>query len=197
MGDHASESLWNLIIHQHSAEGQHTVNDGLNIHEEDMRMLIHLLHQRKTTFSDGAQQMLQKYYVISRKERPSKSRICVYLLCSSNWRQLFFPAVFSSKTYIVLKQFAESFAKLAFRLEVLESDVCVAIFHCEHFVQRVYGTNEHLAPPAVITFNVIARIDPYMNEFARWLLQYLDRYEDEDLGIQPDKRRRTDSWGMP
>ncbi|XP_070853832.1 uncharacterized protein [Drosophila suzukii] len=176
MGDHASESLWNLIIHQHSAEGQHTVNDGLNIHEEDMRMLIHLLHQRKTTFSDGAQQMLQKYYVISRKERPT---------------------VFSSKTYIVLKQFAESFAKLAFRLEVLESDVCVAIFHCEHFVQRVYGTNEHLAPPAVITFNVIARIDPYMNEFARWLLQYLDRYEDEDLGIQPDKRRRTDSWGMP
>ncbi|XP_043949209.1 uncharacterized protein LOC108032959 isoform X2 [Drosophila biarmipes] len=176
MGDQVSESLWNLIIHQHSAEGQNTVNDGLNIHEDDLRMLIHLLHQRKTTFSDGAQQMLQKYYVISRKERPT---------------------VFTSKTYIVLKQFAESFAKMALRLEVLESDVCVAIFHCEHFVQSVFGTNEHLAPPAVINFSVIARIDPYMNEFARWLLQYLDRYEDEELGMQPAKRRRTDSWGMP
>ncbi|XP_016980026.1 uncharacterized protein LOC108045264 isoform X1 [Drosophila rhopaloa] len=176
MGDQVSDSLWNFIIQRHSAEGQNMSHDGLNIAEDDMRMLIHLLHRRKTTFNDKAQYMLQKYYVISRKERPT---------------------VFSSKTYIVLKQFAESFAKLALRLEVLESDVCVAIFHCEHFVQRIFGTKEQLAPPAVISFSVISRIDPYMNEFARWLLQYLDRYEDEELGMQMAKRRRTDSWGSP
>ncbi|XP_017056100.1 uncharacterized protein LOC108097985 isoform X1 [Drosophila ficusphila] len=176
MGDQVSDSLWNLIIQQHSAEGQDVAKDGLNIPEDDMRMLLHLLHQRKTSFTDRAQYMLQKYYVISRKERPN---------------------VFSSKTYIVLKQFAESFAKLALRLEVLEADVCVAIFHCEHFVQRIFGAKEHLPPPSVITFNVISRIDPYMNEFARWLLQYLDCYEDEELGMQAAKRRRTDSWSMP
>ncbi|XP_026838371.1 histone-lysine N-methyltransferase 2D [Drosophila erecta] len=176
MGAQVSKSLWNLIIQQHSAEGQNAGNDGLNIPEDDMRMLIHLLHQRKTTFTDGAQHMLQKYYVISRKERPT---------------------VFSSKTYVVLKQFSECFAKLALRLEVLESDVCVAIFHCEHFVQSIFGAKEHLAPPAVVTFNVISRIDPYMNEFARWLLQYLDSYEDEELGMHAAKRRRTDSWDMP
>ncbi|XP_039500565.1 protein FAM186A isoform X2 [Drosophila santomea] len=176
MGAQVNKSLWNFIIQQHSAEGQNVVNDGLNIPEDDMRMLIHLLHQRKTTLTDGAQHMLQKYYVISRKERPT---------------------VFSSKTYIVLKQFAECFAKLALRLEVLESDVCVAIFHCEHFVQSIFGAKENQAPPAVINFNVISCIDPYMNEFARWLLQYLDSYEDEELGMNAAKRRRTDSWGMP
>ncbi|XP_017067362.1 uncharacterized protein LOC108105357 [Drosophila eugracilis] len=176
MGDQVNESLWNSIIQQYSIEGLNLVNDDLNIPEDDMRMLIHLLHQRKTTYTDKAQHMLQKYYVISRKERPN---------------------VFSSKTYIVLKQFAESFAKLALRLEVLESDVCVAIFHCEHFVQRIFGAKDQQGPPAVITFNVISRIDPYMNEYVRWLLEYLDRYEDEELGMHAAKRRRTDSWDMP
>lgn len=176
MGAQASNSLWNSIIQKHNAEGQIVVNDGLSIPEDDMRMLIHLLHQRKTTLTDGAQHMLQKYYVISRKERPN---------------------VFSSKTYIVLKQLAECFAKLALRLEVLESDVCVAIFHCEHFVQGIFGAKENQAPPAVFNFNVISCIDPYMNKFTRWLLQYLNSYEDEELGMHADKRRRTDSWDMP
>lgn len=97
----------------------------------------------------------------------------------------------------MLKQFAESFAKLALRLEVLESDVCVAIFHCEHFVQQIFGTNDMSSPPPVVnSFRVISHIDPYMNEFARWLLQYLDRYDDNELGMHKAKRRRTDSWGL-
>lgn len=97
----------------------------------------------------------------------------------------------------MLKQLAECFAKLALRLEVLESDVCVAIFHCEHFVQGIFGAKENQAPPAVFNFNVISCIDPYMNKFTRWLLQYLNSYEDEELGMHADKRRRTDSWDMP
>ncbi|EDW46231.1 putative uncharacterized protein DDB_G0291608 [Drosophila sechellia] len=176
MGGQVSNSLWHSIIQKHNAEGPIVVNDGLNIPEDDMRMLIHLLHQRKTTLTDPAQHMLQKYYVISRKERPN---------------------VFSSKTYIVLKQLAECFAKLALRLEVLESDVCVAIYHCEHFVQGIFGAKENQAPPAVFNFNVISSIDPYMNKFTRWLLQYLNSYEDEELGMHADKKRRTDSWAMP
>nr|XP_039153848.1 AF4/FMR2 family member lilli isoform X2 [Drosophila simulans] len=176
MGGQVNNSLWHSIIQKHNAEGEIVVNDGLNIPEDDMRMLIHLLHQRKTTLTDPAQHMLQKYYVISRKERPN---------------------VFSSKTYIVLKQLAECFAKLALRLEVLESDVCVAIYHCEHFVQGIFGAKENQAPPAVFNFNVISSIDPYMNKFTRWLLQYLNSYEDEELGMHADKKRRTDSWAMP
>ncbi|KAH8245761.1 hypothetical protein KR038_007123 [Drosophila bunnanda] len=177
MGDGAgssSDSLWNFLLRQHTKDSESEDNqpDGLNIPEEDMRMLLHLLHQRQITFQESAQYMLQKYYVISRKERPT---------------------VFSSKTYVVLKQFSESFAKLALRLEVLESDVCVAIFHCEHFVQKIFGGTSP-PPPAVNNFSIISHIDPYMNEFARWLLQYLDRYEDQELGMHKANRRRTDSW---
>ncbi|KAH8373576.1 hypothetical protein KR200_005075 [Drosophila serrata] len=177
MGDAAgssSDSLWNFLLRQHSkeAESEDRQPDGLNIPEEDMRMLLHLLHQRQITFQESAQHMLQKYFVISRKERPT---------------------VFHSKTYVVLKQFAESFAKLALRLEVLESDVCVSIFHCEHFVQQIFGGTSP-PPPAVTSFSIISHIDPYMNEFVRWLLQYLDRYEDHELGMHKAKRRRTDSW---
>lgn len=80
MGDaQVSDSLWNFLLRQHTKEGQlDDQNDGLNIPEEDLRMLLHLLHQRKVTFDDQAQHMLQKYYVISRKERPSECQDQLY-----------------------------------------------------------------------------------------------------------------------
>ncbi|XP_033249572.1 uncharacterized protein LOC108164561 [Drosophila miranda] len=171
MGEKVSDSLWGFLLQLHSEDGQKTEQDGLNVPEEDLRMLLGLLHKRKVVFGDAAQFLLQKYYVISRKQRPT---------------------VFSSKTYIVLKQFAESFAKLAMRLEVLEADVIVAIFHCEHFVQKIFGAQE-MPAPSMETFSVISHIDPYMDEFTRWLLNYLDRYGEEQLGIQV-KRRSTGSW---
>ncbi|XP_033249667.1 uncharacterized protein LOC117188980 [Drosophila miranda] len=171
MGEKVSDSLWGFLLQLHSEDGQKTEQDGLNVPEEDLRMLLGLLHKRKVVFGDAAQCLLQKYYVISRKQRPSV---------------LFFA------TYIVLKQFAESFAKLAMRLEVLEADVIVAIFHCEHFVQKIFGAQE-MPAPSMETFSVISHIDPYMDEFTRWLLNYLDRYGEEQLGIQV-KRRSTGSW---
>ncbi|KAH8289778.1 hypothetical protein KR054_010781 [Drosophila jambulina] len=171
-----TDSLWNFMLRQQTEEESDDEQpDCLNIPEDDIRMLLHLLHQREVTFQDDAQHMLHKYYMISRKERPT---------------------VFTSKTYVVLKQFAESFAKLALRLEVMESDVCVAIFHCEHFVQQFFGRTSP-PPPVLNTFNVISHIDPYMNEFGRWLLQFLDRYKDKELGLDKAKRRRTDSWDFP
>ncbi|KAH8373240.1 hypothetical protein KR009_008038 [Drosophila setifemur] len=177
MGDEVSESLWNFHLQKNSSKDGQDDKDGLNIPEEDLRMLLHLLHQRKLSFTDRAQHMLQKYYVISRKERPT---------------------LYSGKTYVVLKQFAESFAKLALRLEVLESDVCVAIFHCEHFARKIFGSNDTpIPPPEVTSFSVISHIDPYMNAFGRWLVLYLERYEDADLGMQSAKRRRSNSWGLP
>ncbi|XP_034671266.1 uncharacterized protein LOC117903390 [Drosophila subobscura] len=172
MGAEVSDSLWSFLLQQHSEHGPDTSQDALNIPEEELRMLLGLLHQRKATFGDAAQCLLQKYYVISRKERPT---------------------VFSSKTYIVLKQFAESFAKLAMRLEVIEADVIVAIFHCEHFVQAIFGGKDGLPAPSVETFSVISHIDPYMDEFARWLFHYLDQHSEELPDIHV-KRRRTDSW---
>lgn len=76
----------------------------------------------------------------------------------------------------MLKQFAESLAKLALRMDVMEQDVIGAIFHCEHYVRKIFGAGD-FPPPAVSTLNVIAKVDTSMNLFTRWLYQYLDRYE--------------------
>ncbi|EDV91930.1 GH24636 [Drosophila grimshawi] len=157
MDEHVNDRLWDFVLRSHSADGQDTTPDSFNINNEDIRSMLGLLHQRQVSFTQPAQQLLQKYYVVSRIEQPT---------------------AFSSKTYIVLKQFAESIAKLSMRLEVLEADVTVAIFHCEHFVRSIFGAGDY-PPPAVASFSAISRIDPYMNEFARWLFQYLDRYKDD------------------
>lgn len=103
------------------------------------------------------------------------SFIHIHVLCSLSI-SVSFAAAFSSKTYVVLKQFAESLAKLALRLDVMEQDVIGAIFHCENFVRKIFGAGD-FPPPAVSTLNVIAKVDTSMNLFTRWLYQYLDRYE--------------------
>ncbi|XP_068159012.1 LOW QUALITY PROTEIN: uncharacterized protein [Drosophila tropicalis] len=172
MGEPSGEDITNFIIHQFSEnEAIESTQDALNVNDDDMRLLFLLLHERQVNFSDQAQYILKKYFIISRKERPG---------------------VFTSKTYIVLKQFAESFAKLSLRLDVLIQDIIVAIFHSEYFVQHICGVSS-CPPPAVTNLNGINQVDAYMNDFGRWLLQYLDRYKDDELDTQqpPAKRHRV------
>ncbi|XP_030378733.1 uncharacterized protein LOC115627248 isoform X1 [Scaptodrosophila lebanonensis] len=165
------DSLWDLMLRQHSCDAYELPLDEFHIPSEDMRSLFVLLHQRKVVFTTEAERLLQKYYVISRVQHPT---------------------IFSSKTFVVLKQFAESFAKLSLRLQVLETDVIVSIFLCENFVQRVFGPSDN-APSFAAAFNVISKIDPYMNEFTRWLLAYLDcnGNDEDDDGKLPAKRARV------
>ncbi|KAH8387498.1 hypothetical protein KR093_007316 [Drosophila rubida] len=151
-----NSSMWNFVLHEHSRDAQKKP-DTIRIPNEDMRMLLELIQQRQVVFGEPAERLLKRYYVVSRARQST---------------------AFSSKTYIVLKQFAESLAKLAMRLDVIESDVVAAIFHCEHFVRSVFGAGD-FPPPAVVSFNVVSRVDPYMNEFTRWLFQYLERYEQQ------------------
>ncbi|XP_064536851.1 uncharacterized protein LOC135427323 [Drosophila montana] len=173
MDQQVNETMWDFVLRQHRRDDQDKTQDAFNIPLDDTRTLLELLQHRQVVFTQEAQQLLQKYYVVSRIEQPT---------------------AFSSKTYIVLKQFAESIAKLAMRLDVLEADVTVAIFHCENFVRSIFGAGSY-PPPAVASFNVISRVDPYMNEFARWLYQYLDRYEDNlDVDSRHHKRQRIESF---
>ncbi|KRF98213.1 uncharacterized protein Dwil_GK26832 [Drosophila willistoni] len=172
MGELSAEDITNFIIHQYSEnEANESTQDALDVSDDDMRLLFLLLHERQVNFSDQAQYILKKYFIVSRKERPS---------------------VFTSKTYIVLKQFAESFAKLALRLDVLIQDIIVAIFHSEYFVQHICGVSS-CPPPAVTNINGIQQVDAYMNDFGRWLFEYLDRYQDDELDTQqpPAKRHRA------
>lgn len=157
MDDPENEVMWDFVIRQHSRDSDKIPKDVFHIPIEDMRTLLELIQQREVFFTQPADHLLKKYYMISHAKEPT---------------------AFSSKTYVVLKQFAESLAKLAMRLDVLESDVVVAIFHSEHFVRSIFGAGE-FPPPVVSNVNVISRVDPYMNIFSRWLFQYMDRYEDK------------------
>lgn len=199
MDQQVNETMWDFVLRQYRRdEREDTTQDAFNIPLDDTRTLLELLQHRQVAFTDEAQQLLQKYYVVSRIEQPSEPIfhfISIHgILSISIYVSVSLAAAFSSKTYIVLKQFAESIAKLAMRLDVLEADVTVAIFHCEHFVRSIFGAGSY-PPPAVASFNVISRIDPYMNEFARWLYQYLDRYEDNlDVDSRHPKRQRIESF---
>ncbi|XP_034490233.1 uncharacterized protein LOC117793901 [Drosophila innubila] len=157
MDEQVNDVMWDFVLREHSRDSSNLAKDALHIPIDDMQTLLELIQQRQVIFTQPAEHLLKKYYIISRVQQPT---------------------AFSSKTYIVLKQFAESLAKLAMRLDVLESDVAVAIFHCEHFVRSIFGAGD-FPPPVVSNFNVISRVDPYMNNFSRWLFQYLDRYEDK------------------
>ncbi|KAL7742838.1 hypothetical protein ACLKA6_012261 [Drosophila palustris] len=157
MDELVNEVMWDFVLREHSRDSDKLAKDALHIPNEDMRTLLELIQQRQVIFTQPAEHLLKKYYIISRVQQPT---------------------AFSSKTYIVLKQFAESLAKLSMRLDVLESDVVVAIFHCEHFVRSIFGAGD-FPPPAVSNFNVISRVDPYMNIFSRWLFQYMDRFEEK------------------
>ncbi|ALC48292.1 mei-218, partial [Drosophila busckii] len=159
MDEQVDEVLWDYTLRKFSENAPESDPHMLSIPDEHMREFLSLLQQRKVEFTPEAESLLRKYYLVSRQERST---------------------VFTSKTYIVLKQFAESFAKLGMRLKVLEADVVVAIFHCEHFVVSVLGAGKH-PPPAVIRLKVVSKVDKYMNEFARWLFEYLDLHDNNDL----------------
>lgn len=199
MGELENNTLWDFVLSQHQSDMPEEIHDAFNIPKDDIRTMLTFLHQRQVTFTVEAELLLQKYYVVSRIEQPSErifhfiSIHVTHALPLSLTVSFTLAAAFSSKTYIVLKQFAESIAKLSMRLDVLEADVAVAIFHSENFVRSIFGAGD-FPPPAVVNLNVISRVDPYMNEFARWLYQYLDRYEDnvdDDDRAQP-KRQRLD-----
>lgn len=180
MDEQVNEVMWDFVLREHSRDSDKLAKDALHIPIEDMRTLLELIQQRQVIFTQPAEHLLKKYYIISRVQQPSEHVCpCIHIEAIFLSVSLYlFTAAFSSKTYIVLKQFAESLAKLSMRLDVLESDVVVAIFHCEHFVRSIFGVGD-FPPPAVSNFNVISRVDPYMNIFARWLFQYLDRFEEK------------------
>lgn len=77
---------------------------------------------------------------------------------------------------VVLKQFAESFARLSLRHEVLKKDAMAAIVLCEHFIQHIY-TVERSSAPTFGAVNFIGIVDEYMEQFEKWLEDYIANHE--------------------
>lgn len=76
----------------------------------------------------------------------------------------------------MLKQFAESFAKLSFRHEVLETDAVAAIFMCENYVQHIFGATDYPPPPKFESHNYVGNVHGHLKLFKKWLRKYIERY---------------------
>lgn len=78
---------------------------------------------------------------------------------------------------MLLKQFAESFAKLSMRHDVELIHAVGAIIMCEHFIEHVYGVNEN-HPPHFGAITFITVVDEYVDQFQRWLDSFVKMYND-------------------
>ncbi|KAH8320163.1 hypothetical protein KR074_008988 [Drosophila pseudoananassae] len=175
MPENVEESLYIYYLMEASEDRD---EDGWDIPTEDISMMLHVFSNRTSSMTSSAEKLLKKYYFASRRDRP---------------------AAFSAKTYEVLKQMSEALAKLSFRVEVVETDVCAAIYQCETFMQKFFGSGSTRPSPDVPAgFKNMSEIDPHMNEFSRWLHSYLNRYSDEDLGMKPARQPpKANDWGCP
>lgn len=75
----------------------------------------------------------------------------------------------------MLKQFAESFAKLSFRHDVLTIDALSAIVLCEHSIESIFGTSDN-PPPHFGALPFVGAVDEYVVEFQQWLDSYIQKY---------------------
>lgn len=74
MGDHGKDTMADFVLRQHGAVqiDLESLKDPFNICNEDMKLLLEIIHQREVQFSERAELLLKKYYVVSRVLQPSK-----------------------------------------------------------------------------------------------------------------------------
>ncbi|XP_054086479.1 uncharacterized protein LOC105217642 isoform X2 [Zeugodacus cucurbitae] len=155
--DEKHEVLVDYILEQSSVKIFESTVDHLSISSDDMRCFLKAISKRSIDLTPEASQLLQQYFVTSRFARPE----CL-----------------TKQSYVVLKQFAESFAKLCFRHEVLVCDVVAAAFMSERFIRSIFGVNEN-SPPAFESHNFVGSVDAYMLKFHDWLNDYIKKYQDK------------------
>lgn len=128
--------------------------DELAIPLEELKMFLDVISRRTVDFTKDASDLLQKYFVASRADRPD---------------------ALTPQAFSVIKQMSESFAKICCRHEVVVIDVIGAIFMAEDVVNSAFGAGSH-PPPKFKTFSFIGEVDVYMNSFQKWLLGYIDKF---------------------
>ncbi|XP_037937857.1 uncharacterized protein LOC119671344 [Teleopsis dalmanni] len=148
------EVLVDYILQQSSINTYESTIDDLSISNEDMRHFLAIISKRTVDFTQEAERLLQEYFVASRIERPG----CL-----------------TKQSFVTIKQFSESFAKLSFRHEVLSNDVVAAIYISEHFIFNAYGTGQH-PPPHFKSCNFIGAVDEHLRNFKEWLETYINKY---------------------
>lgn len=152
--DRTGEDIVNFLLKQATVQTDDPTVDDLAIPLEELKLFLNVISQRTVDFKDDAADLLQKYFVASRADRP----------------EALTPQAFS-----VMKQMSESFAKISCRHEVVVIDVIGAIFMAEDVLNQAFGAGAY-PPPKFKTLSFIGEIDVYMNSFQKWLMNYIDKF---------------------
>lgn len=85
MGEHGKDTMCDFVLRKHSVDeiDLHLKKDPFLISTEDMRMLLEIIHQREVVFTERAEHLLKKYYIVSRVLQPSKNDLSLSLLHST------------------------------------------------------------------------------------------------------------------
>ncbi|XP_065363107.1 uncharacterized protein LOC135956510 [Calliphora vicina] len=151
------ESLVDYTLEQASVRIFESTSDHLSINEDDMRSFLVYVSQNNVDLSPEAALLLKNYFVTSRSSRQD----CL-----------------TKQSYVILKQFAESFAKLSMRKEVSSDDALAAIILCEHFIENVFSSTDN-PPPHFGNFTFVGAVDKYCIQFKEWLNSYLEKWAKE------------------
>ncbi|XP_055370714.1 uncharacterized protein LOC129605154 [Condylostylus longicornis] len=154
--DNESSILCNFILEKALGKVQNKYEDELSLSENDIKLFLTIVSRRSVIMSSEASNLLQKYFVICRKERPG------YL---------------TQRAFTTLYQFSESFAKLSLRYEVLKIDVIGAIFIAENSLNRIIGPGfrKFFPPEFQPANNIIENTEIYIRNFELWLDNYIQR----------------------
>lgn len=81
MGEHGKDTMCDFVLRKHSVDeiDLHLKKDPFLISTEDMRMLLEIIHQREVVFTERAEHLLKKYYIVSRVLQPSKNDLSLSL----------------------------------------------------------------------------------------------------------------------
>uniref|UniRef100_A0A1B0FGR9 Uncharacterized protein n=1 Tax=Glossina morsitans morsitans TaxID=37546 RepID=A0A1B0FGR9_GLOMM len=150
------DALVNYTLEQASLRLFESTIDHLSINAEDMRSFLVVISERTVDWTADATKLLQNYFVACRAARQD----CL-----------------TKQAFVLLKQFAESFAKLSMRHDVELIHAVGAIIMCEHFIEHVYGVNEN-HPPHFGAITFITVVDEYVDQFQRWLDSFVKMYND-------------------
>ncbi|CAO1412538.1 unnamed protein product [Diamesa hyperborea] len=142
---HNEEYLINDLLNQASANPSPRFNE-TEISDKDMRTYLAYISRQNVTMDTRAENMLKEYFMATRIARPN---------------------ALTQKAFEVLKQLAESHAKLCLRNIVCRQDILAAIEISEKFIRAFFEKDRFTSPPE-IPYESFEDVEKYQNELYQW-----------------------------
>ncbi|CAO1394616.1 unnamed protein product [Diamesa serratosioi] len=142
---HNEEYLIDDLLNQASTNPSPRFKE-VHIPDDDMRTYLAYISRRKVTMEPRAEKMLREYFVATRIARPN---------------------ALTQKAFEVLKQMAESHAKLCFRSIVSRQDILATIEISEKFIRAFFEKDNFSSPPEM-PYEAFEDVEKYQHQLYQW-----------------------------